>query len=43
MPGQGAADIRGRLADVLGKARTEDQERKKARQKERRQEMDEER
>ena len=42
-PGQGSRDIRGRLADVLGKARTEDQERQKARQKEREQELDEER
>lgn len=42
-PGQGSRDIRGRLADVLGKARGEDQEREKARQKEREQELDEER
>jgi len=42
-PGQGAQDIRGRLADVLGKARAENQEREKARQKEREQEIDEER
>jgi hypothetical protein len=42
-PGQGDRDIRGRLADVLGKARAEDQEREKARQKEREQELDEER
>ena len=42
-PGQGSRDIRGRLADVLGKARAEDQEREKARQKEREQELDEER
>jgi ATP-dependent exoDNAse (exonuclease V) alpha subunit len=43
-PGQGDRDIRGRLADVLGKARAEDQEReKKARQKERELELDEER
>lgn len=41
--GQGARDIRGRLADVLGKARAEDQEREKARQKERELELDEER
>jgi hypothetical protein len=41
--GQGSRDIRGRLADVLGRARTEDQEREKARQKEREQELDEER
>ena len=41
--GQGDRDIRGRLADVLGKARAEDQEREKAREKEREQEMDEER
>jgi hypothetical protein len=34
-PGQGDRDIRGRLAHVLGKARAEDQEREKARQKER--------
>jgi hypothetical protein len=38
-PGQHGRDIRGRLADVLGKARAEDQEREKARQKE----LDEER
>jgi hypothetical protein len=42
-PGQGGRDIRGRLADVLGRARTDDQEREKARQKEREQELDEER
>ena len=42
-PGQGDRDIRGRLADVLGKARAEDQEREKIRQKEREQELDEER
>ena len=42
-PGQGSGDIRGRLADVLGKARAEDQEREKVRQKEREQELDEER
>ena len=42
-PGQGDRDIRGRLADVLGKAKAEDQEREKARQKEREQELDEER
>ena len=42
-PGRGTRDIRGRLADVLGKARAEDQEREKARQKEREQELDEER
>ena len=42
-PGPGARDIRGRLADVLGKARAEDQGREKARQKEREQELDEER
>jgi hypothetical protein len=42
-PGQGVRDIRGRLADVLGKARAEDQDREKARQKEREQEIDEER
>lgn len=43
VPGQGARDIRGRLADVLGKARAEDQGQEKARQKEREQQMDEER
>jgi hypothetical protein len=42
-PGQGGRDIRGRLADVLGKAKAEDQAREKARQKEREQEIDEER
>jgi len=42
-PGQGARDIRGRLADVLGKAKSEDQEREKARQKEREQELEAER
>lgn len=42
-PGQGDRDIRGRLAEVLGKARAEDQEREKARQKEREPEIDEER
>ncbi len=42
-PGQGNRDIRGRLANVLGKARAEDQGREKARQKEREQELDEER
>jgi len=42
-PGQGSRDIRGRLADVLGKARAEDQEREKARQKVREQELDDER
>ena len=42
-PGQGNRDIRGRLADVLGKARAEDQERGKARQEEREQDLDEER
>ena len=42
-PGRGARDIRGRLADVLGKARVEDQEREKVRQKVREQEIDEER
>lgn len=42
-PGQGDRDIRGRLADVLGKARAEDQEREKVRQKEREQEMNKER
>ena len=41
--GQGGRDIRGRLADVLGKARADDQEREKARKKEREQELDEER
>jgi hypothetical protein len=41
--GQGSRNIRGRLADVLGKARAQDQEREKARQKEREQELDEER
>jgi hypothetical protein len=41
--GQGARDIRGRLADVLGKAKAEDQEREKARQKEREHELGEER
>ncbi|GHC41416.1 hypothetical protein GCM10007291_49180 [Gemmobacter nanjingensis] len=41
--GQGTRDIRGRLADVLGKARVEDQGREKARQKEREQELNEER
>lgn len=41
--GQGDRDIRGRLAEVLGKARAQDQEREKARQKEREQELDEER
>ena len=42
-PGEGSWDIRGRLADVLGKAKAEEQEREKARQKEREQELDEER
>jgi hypothetical protein len=42
-PGQGSRDIRGRLADVLGKARAEEQEREKAREKEREQELDEDR
>jgi hypothetical protein len=42
-PVQGSRDIRGRLADVLGKARAEEQEREKARQKDRGQELDEER
>jgi hypothetical protein len=42
-PGQGARDIRGRLADVLRKTRAEDQEREKARQKERELGQDEER
>jgi hypothetical protein len=42
-PGQGDRDIRGKFADVLGKARAEDQEREKARQKEREHELDEER
>ena len=42
-PGQGSRDIRGRLADVLGKARGEDQERARAREKEREQELAEER
>ena len=42
-PRQGGRDIRGRLADVLGKARAEDQERERTRQKEREQELDEER
>ena len=41
--GQGNHDIRGRLANVVGKASAEDQEREKARQKEREQELDEER
>ncbi|MFC3530438.1 MobQ family relaxase [Paracoccus mangrovi] len=41
-PGQGGRGIRGRLADVLGKARAEDQGREKIRQKEREQQMDEE-
>lgn len=42
-PGKGARDIRGRLADVLGKARAEDQGQEKVRHKEREQELDEER
>lgn len=42
-PGQGDRDIRGRLADVLSKARAEDQEREKVRQKEREQELEDER
>jgi MobA/MobL family len=43
-PGQGGRrDIRGRLADVLGKARAEDQGRDEAYRKEREQELDEER
>lgn len=42
-PGQGSRDIRGRLADMLGKARAEEQEREKAREKEREQELNEER
>ena len=42
-PAQGSRDIRGRLADVLGKAKAEDQGREKARQKDREQELDEER
>ena len=42
-PGQGSRDIRGRLADVLGKARAEEQEREKVREKEREQELNEER
>ena len=42
-PVQGGQDIRGRLADVLGKARAEDQDREKVRQKEREQELDKER
>ena len=41
--GQGARDIRGRLADVLGKAGLEGKVREQARQKEREQELDEER
>lgn len=41
MPGQGSREIRGRLAEVLGKAKAEDQEREKARQKERGKELDE--
>ena len=40
--GQGDRDIRGRFADVLGKARAQDQEREKARQKGRQLELDEE-
>ena len=40
---QGGRDIRGRLADVLGKARAEDQQWEKAREKEREQEIKAER
>jgi hypothetical protein len=39
MPGQRGRCLRGRLADVLGKARAEEQGREKARQKEREQEL----
>ena len=42
-PWQGVRDIHGRLADLLGKARAEDQEREKTRRKEREQETNEER
>ena len=42
-PGQGSRDIRGRLADVLGKARAEDQQRQKVRPNEREQQLDENR
>ena len=42
-PGQGSRDVRGRLADLLGEARAEDQEREKGRMREREQEQDEER
>ena len=41
--GKGGRGIRGRLADVLGNASVEDQEREKVRQKEREHELDEER
>ena len=40
---QGGRDIRGRLADVLGKARAEDQAREKNRVREREQKIEEER
>ena len=42
-PGQGVRDTRSRLADVLGKAGLEGKVRDQARQKEREQELDEER
>jgi hypothetical protein len=41
--GRGSRDIRGRLADVLGKVSAEDQERQKVSQKERERELEEER
>ncbi len=42
-PGRGSRDIRSRLADVLGKARAEDQQRQKVRPNEREQQLDENR
>ncbi|ESW59181.1 MAG: molybdopterin-guanine dinucleotide biosynthesis protein MobA [Rhodobacter sp. CACIA14H1] len=42
-PGRGSRDIRGRLADVLGREKAVERERETVRQKEREQEIDEER